>query len=212
MLHAWVHEAAGPGSAIVLPDGCRDVIVVQDAPDRPARLVLTDLDHRARRVQLAAGVRMTGYRMRPGAWLPVERLRQADPVATPIDDLTELDAELCAVIDALACPGATVAQVARRAGVSVRSLQRRFRALGQPVPEFWRGLGRARAIAPALAGQAPLAEIAADGGYADQAHMTRDVTRWFGHSPGRLRRDPGLLALLAQPGLGGWTGEQISIR
>jgi AraC-like DNA-binding protein len=58
----------------------------------------------------------------------------------------------------------------------------------------------------------PLADIACAAGCADQAHMTRDVVRWFGVTPAELRRNRELLGTLDQPGRGNWTGEQISIR
>lgn len=48
----------------------------------------------------------------------------------------------------------------------------------------------------------PLAELAADHGYADQAHMTRAFRRWLGITPAGLRRDPDRAALLAASGYG----------
>ena len=44
-----------------------------------------------------------------------------------------------------------------------------------------------------------LADIAADVGYADQAHMSRDVRSWFGCSPRGLGAVPGLAEILAAP-------------
>jgi AraC-like DNA-binding protein len=41
--------------------------------------------------------------------------------------------------------------------------------------------------------------VAARHGYADQAHMTRDLQRWFGATPTRLRAMPVFLATLAAP-------------
>ena len=114
--------------------------------------------------------------------------------------------------DALPLPGASVAGVARQSGLSLRSLQRRFQDRHLPPPEFWRLLARARRAVALLPTPAPLAEIAAECGFSDQAHMSRAMARWFGHSPAQLRRDAGLRLLLAQPALGNWTAEQISTR
>jgi AraC-like DNA-binding protein len=81
-----------------------------------------------------------------------------------------------------------------------------------PPPDFWRLLGRARRAAGRIASGARLAEVADDAGYSDQAHMTRELARWFGMSPGQLRRSAPALDALLQPALGNWTGEQISTR
>ena len=45
-----------------------------------------------------------------------------------------------------------------------------------------------------------------------QAHMTREFVQWFAVTPSRLRRNPDLLNVICQPGLGNWTTEQISIK
>ena len=42
--------------------------------------------------------------------------------------------------------------------------------------------------------------------------MTRAFARWFGHTPGGLRRQANLLEVVGQPALGNWTGEQISTK
>jgi len=164
-----------------------------------------------------SGVRMTGYRLRPGAWLaPADqeealRARPDDPegaVALMLEAV-QSDAEADAAIAALAF-GAPLPHVARHLGVSPRQVQRRFAALGLPVPGFWAMLGRARRAVLMLAGDDPLGGIAAEAGYADQPHMNRDFARFFATTPAAMRADPGLRRLVAQPGLA--TGEQISTR
>ena len=80
-----------------------------------------------------------------------------------------------------------------RLGVSERSLERLLTQRTQRGPRFWRNLARA------LAGGKPLAQLAADHGYADQAHMARDLLRWFGATPTRLRAMPAFLATLRAP-------------
>ncbi|MEC9402698.1 MAG: helix-turn-helix domain-containing protein, partial [Pseudomonadota bacterium] len=134
--------------------------------------------------------------------------RVEDILGNALDETNDLDD----VIVALTLPQSTVERASKQAGVSVRTLQRRFREQGLPPPEYWRLLARARRAAGLLATEVPLVEIAAVCGFSDQAHMTRDLRRWFGRSPAQLRRDPDSLSLLSQPALGNWIGEQISTR
>jgi PAS domain S-box-containing protein len=82
-----------------------------------------------------------------------------------------------------------VSSLARRAGLSERQLQRRFRQLfGVGVKEF---ILRARiqAAAGALrASDVPIAEVALDCGFYDQSAFTRQFRRRTGLTPQRYRR------------------------
>lgn len=218
MLHVrWRFHCKSPARAIVLPDGCRDMICVTPEGGA-ARVLFTQWDDRPRSVVVPGGTAMTGFRLRPGAVIDERALAgvAADPERLREFLASEVrpDRELTEVIDALAeaSPDAPGARIARRAGVTLRTLQRRFHAASLPPPAFWRLLGRARRAALALSHRSSLADIASAHGYSDQAHMTREFIRWFGSSPARLRRSPRLLAELSQPGLGNWTGEHISTR
>ncbi|MNT43045.1 DNA-binding transcriptional regulator AraC [compost metagenome] len=116
-----------------------------------------------------------------------------------IDQHTRIDPRAQEALRSLAhCR--TVGAAAHSLGVSERTLERLTqRATGQ-VPRFWRALARVRRAALALGTSQPLAEIAADHGYADQAHFSRDCLRWLGHTPASLRGTPQLLATVAQAG------------
>ncbi|MCC4245446.1 AraC family transcriptional regulator [Stappia indica] len=221
---AWQHLATAPERAPVLPDGCRDVLVLRPAGATP-RVVLTEFDLRPRIAELAAGTLIEGFRLRPGAGVSPQVLAAiardaaqgegdgaAEILGNALSDPEGEDADVSAAIRVLAGPGESLASVARGLGVSPRSLQRRLRDRHLPPPDHWRLLGRARRAAGRLFGADPLAEIAAECGFADQAHMTREFVRWFGTSPERLRRNTALLDLACQPALGNWTGEQISTR
>jgi AraC-like DNA-binding protein len=211
----WHYRIEAREMALIFPDGCRDVIIVQ-APGQPDEVFLTDLDLQPRQAELRPETEMTGYRLRPGA--AVDR-KTLDAIAVCSDmaeeflgnELAEAN-ELDEIILALTRPLATVEAVSRLAGVAVRTMQRRFREASLPPPDYWRLLGRARMAACLLSSDLPLAEIADNCGFSDQAHMTRDMKRWFGGTPAQLRQDPHVLMLLSQPALGNWTGEQISTR
>jgi AraC-like DNA-binding protein len=90
----------------------------------------------------------------------------------------------------LGFPGSRVDQLADALGISERQLRRRFhRAVGygpktlDRVLRFRRLVDQAEAISE---GDQDLARLAAELGYADQAHMTRDCVRLTGVPPARL--------------------------
>jgi AraC-like DNA-binding protein len=90
----------------------------------------------------------------------------------------------------LGFPGSRVDQLAESLGISDRQLRRRFhRAVGYGPKTLDRVLRFRRLVAQAgavAAGESDLARVAADLGYADQAHMTRDCLRLSGMTPGSL--------------------------
>ncbi len=115
---------------------------------------------------LAMGEREASVQPRRGtAWLAtvIELLRERTPHAP---SLTELAAE---------------------AGVHPGHLARAFRQrFGVTVCQYSRSL-RLEWAASQLAGEAPLAEVALEAGFADQSHFTREFRRHFGMTPGRYR-------------------------
>lgn len=78
--------------------------------------------------------------------------------------------------------------VARRLGLSRRSLQRRLEAEGTGFAPILQGVLRARAEALLAEGMAPIGRIALDLGYADAAHFTRAFLGWTGVTPSLWRR------------------------
>lgn len=213
--HKWHHRAERRAPSEVFPDGCRDVLIVR-APGRAVQVSFTQFDVRPRSVTLPVGTEISGYRLRPGARIAQDALdaiaantaRAEEILGNALAGASETDS----TIHFLTQPDSTVDSVSKGLGVSVRTLQRHFRQLGLPSPEYWRLLARARRAVAALSSCPSLAEAAHACGYSDQSHMTRDFMRWFGRTPTQLRRDPQTLALLLQPALGNWTGEQISTR
>ncbi len=103
-----------------------------------------------------------------------------------------------AAVAALDRPGVRVATVADQLGLSARQLQRRVAdAVGYGPKLLARVLRfrRLQALAGPPAGRsraaprAPLVDLALDAGYADQAHMTAEVTHLAGLSPVRFLKD-----------------------
>jgi len=208
-LELWRFAAREATTVHIPPDGCRDLVVIVPRHGAPVCLVSV-LSQASEMHAFAPGDRAMGVRLRPGAQideralLALARAREAwddDVLLDAVGAATRLDAR---VDEALAClreaPSLPLAQA--RLGVSARSLERLLSPRTGRGPLWWRGLARARRCARGLAGETPLAALAADHGYADQAHMTRDLRRWFAASPSRLRAMTSLLAALASSGHG----------
>ncbi|MGH3679627.1 MAG: helix-turn-helix domain-containing protein, partial [Natronosporangium sp.] len=79
--------------------------------------------------------------------------------------------------------------LARLLGVSPYRLSRAFqRQVGVPLTRFRNRVRVAEALDRLEQGEPSLAGLAAELGFADQAHLTRTVRAHLGHTPGRLRR------------------------
>jgi AraC-like DNA-binding protein len=85
----------------------------------------------------------------------------------------------------------TVAELEALSGYSARTLERRFpEAVGLTPKQYLRYLRFERAHRLLRAGR-PAGEVAADAGYADQAHLSHELRRLAGLSPTVLAREPG---------------------
>jgi len=97
-----------------------------------------------------------------------------------------------ALVDAVVAGGGTlpVPELAARIGVSPRHLQRLcFAASGLSPKQLGRVVRFQRTLALLTAGATPsLASLAAELGYADQAHLTAELRALLGTTPGALRR------------------------
>jgi len=83
---------------------------------------------------------------------------------------------------------ARVDALARAAALSLRGFQSRFRAAVGLTPKEFARLTRLQATLRALDGSdASIAAVATDSGFADQAHVTRELRRTTGHTPAKLR-------------------------
>jgi AraC-like DNA-binding protein len=104
--------------------------------------------------------------------------------------MREVPADLAAAAGALARAGGAlpIGVLARRLGCGERLLERRFAAEFGLSPKRFARLARfERAVARLAAGLTP-AEVAAAGGFADQAHLTHEVRALAGLPPAALQR------------------------
>jgi AraC-like DNA-binding protein len=127
---------------------------------------------------------LDGAQGREGEYLLLE-----GAVASAISDAAP-DPLVLAATRRLGFPGTRVDQLANALGISERQLRRRFHdAVGYGPKTLDRVLRFRRLVSQAQAvsdGDVDLARLAADLGYADQAHMTRDSVRLTGMPPARL--------------------------
>jgi AraC-like DNA-binding protein len=102
----------------------------------------------------------------------------------------ELDAQVAQAVALLreSAGAIRIESVARRVCLSLRSLQVRFRAAVGLTPKEFARVMRLRATLRALGdGDDGIAEVAAERGFSDQAHATRELRRITGLAPARLR-------------------------
>ena len=209
VLAEWAIAVEREMQAVVIPDGCRDVILWR-APGMRPRVLFTPLDAKARTVRLAAGSHLQGLRLRPGASMDERGLMGALPTTrAEMRDCVADFAFLCPAVDealaGLAGEVETVAEVAAMAGVAPRTLHRLVSRHTGHGPRFWLRLGRVRRAAAMVAENVAAVETAAACGYADQAHMSHEFRRWLGVTPAALRSDGERVRLVRQPGYG-WSG------
>ncbi|MEU3462096.1 helix-turn-helix domain-containing protein [Streptomyces sp. NPDC006733] len=208
--------AAEGGPYRVLPDGCMDVIwrdgeLIVTGPDTRAHVARTPAGARFAGLRFAPGrgpavlgvpanelrdLRVPLDAVWPGATARriAERIGDAaDPGRALEDALTGAvpgpgpgaDPLLAATASRLAS-GGSVAAAARAAGLGERQLHRRsLAAFGYGPKTLARVLRLQRALELARRGT-PFAEVAAAAGYADQAHLARDVKALAGVPLGEL--------------------------
>jgi AraC-like DNA-binding protein len=205
-----------PGPSLILPDGCLDLIwderrLFIAGPDTTAQRAQVRPGQRYAALRFAGGLgpaligvpadTLTDRSVDLAELWPVATVRRlTEQVAEdPVGALTGwllAQAHRSAVdplgqrVLAMATGGLPVATMADRTGLSARQLQRRCLPLFGYGP---RHLARVQRLLRALdRGRSglPLAEVATEAGYCDQAHLSREVRALAGTTP---------TALLARP-------------
>jgi AraC-like DNA-binding protein len=210
-----VWSRSGTGAAtLVLPDGCIDIVV------RGGRAVVAGPDTGPVSVPLAAGERVTGLRLWPGAaaaalGIPADELRDRrvalaelwgaagteagergeDGPAALADALrariagAQADPRVLAAARRIArAPATPVPALAAAVGLGERQLRRRFTGAVGYGPKTFARVARFRAALALLRAGEPPAGAAAAAGFADQAHLTRELGALAGLTPAVLAR------------------------
>jgi AraC-like DNA-binding protein len=209
----WSGAAAAPGATLVAADGCFDLIVRASKQGGVAAFVYTPVA-RAHHATVEAGDRHVGVRLRPGFGAAlVERpdiVRVAAHFMVECPD--ELESLVVGAVEEHARQPSIVADFVAAARGSAgslrltrtcsaareRELQRACRRWLGLSPKAFLRIERVWAAREAIRAGGPLAMIAADLGYADQAHLTREVRVLLGVTPRELR-PVGILQDLAAP-------------
>ena len=207
LLASWQVSAKENGTAVVLPDGCRDLIMKVVSNDKPTWLV-SPLYDCAETVSIDAGSTLVGFRLRAGVDIAEDRLLGAlsdndgnfDDIPSLLSDTTTINSAVLEALDCLAADMGSITQAARELGVSARTLQRLIVNHTSRSPSYWMLLARARRAARAITQLTPLAEIADIYGYADQPHMNRELKRWFNATPSSIRAAPSSISQLYSAG------------
>ena len=207
VLHAWQHISTSTARTVVLPDGCCDLILRAPPGQRPYWFV-TPLADAAYDVPGTVGEQFWGFRLQPGACineatllaaLQARPLRDAHDALPWLDACVRLDARVDQALHSLSV-STSVAAAARQLGVAERTLQRLVLGATGRQPAYWKCLARIRRAAASLAHTPSLAACAADHGFADQAHMTREFQRWLGRTPSAVLASANVLAVAMASG------------
>ncbi|GEE01216.1 AraC family transcriptional regulator [Gordonia spumicola] len=204
-VQAWSHRMTDD-PVLVYPDGCMDLVW-----DADGVVHVAGPDTGPRQVVRPAGSTVSGVRFDPGVLpallcVPADELTDelvplADVVprqrlaAVPrlrLDDIADAAARLTVepwvplVVGALA-DGVPVADIADRLGVSERTLHRRACAAFGYGPRRLQVILRAGRAIDLVRSGVDLSDTAAAAGYADYAHLYRDVVRLTGRRPAEFR-------------------------
>jgi AraC-like DNA-binding protein len=212
-----VAPPGGAEPMLVLPDGCTDLIWQSGAgafvagPDtgpapspRPPGAVFVGARFRPGAGGAALGVPLSELLDQrvdaadlpavpagrlPGSLAPAEAMRRVAGIASQMVAERPPDRLVLEAARLLGRPGAQAELVAAQLGISERQLRRRCQAaVGYGPRMLARVLRFRRFLSRIDAGAADLARLAAEAGYADQAHLTRESTRLAGLTPAALAR------------------------
>ncbi len=208
VLARWHYKTTEDTTVDIVPDGCRDFIVSYDSKTGVSCFV-SALDDTVRTVAIEGGSELFGVRLIPGASLDEAALlayaKDQNPEALlsgEINLFCRVVPSVQETLDYLQSEITNIGSAARQLGVSERTLQRDVLRHTGKSPYFWFSLARARRCARSLFKADNLADTAAEHGFSDQAHMSREMRRWFGVTPSRFRSDRVLFSELCQPGYG----------
>lgn len=212
----WERSCGGPERTAIMPDGCMDLLwdgsrLFVAGPDTAARWHVSPAGATYAAVRFSGGLGpallgVPADELRDRAtnldelW-PAHQVRaltervQADPsmalAAWVVERSARCDPDPFGLrVLAMARAGATVAEMGDRLGITARQLHRRcLRLFGYGPKRLVRVMRFGRAL-EAIRRGVPLADASLDCGYADQAHLSREVRSLAGTTPTGLVAGP----------------------
>jgi len=198
----WSVTERGEREKRILPDGCLDIIwqdgrVFVAGPDTTAQIGRPAVGSRMFALRFGAGTgpgvlglpasELVDRQVPLDALWPAVSVRPlaeaADPLAALVDVArrrwVEPDRSVLGLFQ-LARAGRPVASIAARCGLSPRQLQRRSNAAYGYGPKVLERIFRMQRAVTLARGGSPFASVSAEAGYADQAHLAREVRAMAG--------------------------------
>lgn len=205
----WLGKSTTASNIIILPDGCRDLIIKIKDGHAPNWYVSPLFDH-SKNIHIEENTSTLGFRLKPGARIAEDELiasiteNQLDmsELQNRLNEFTHLNTSIEEALGCLASDVTSIGQAAIRLGVSPRTLQRLVIKETERSPSYWFQLARARKSARSLTQILPLVEVADRYGFSDQSHMCREFKRWFLSSPSEIVKTSGISDQLAATGYG----------
>jgi len=181
-LSEWTFDSYIECETYVLPDGCKDFIY-QGTADQDGTWFVSELCQVPYTVSTTAQLSSWLQGRKPKALFGSDQL----------DEFCIRSSNLTDALSCLASGKPTVLCVANELGVSLRSLQRLIKSGTGQTPYFWFSLARIRKAGRLLVEDKKLVDVAIETGFTDQAHMNREMKRWFGRTPNQLKSDPDII-------------------
>jgi len=207
MISIWSANFSGATSTVVIPDGCRDLIVKTLGNEKPNWLV-SPLYVRSELIQIEASCNFIGFRLSPGAEIKESELLDyiktkqlhAEDVKGFIGDFISAESSIEEALTCFASEMGSVKQISAQLGVSTRTLQRLILSKTKRTPGYWLQLARIRKAARSLSQSVCLVDVAENYGFSDQSHMNREFQRWFGLTPVQVLNSPAIIRQLNDKG------------
>lgn len=207
LITIWNASFCAATSSIVIPDGCRDLIVKTRENEKPNWLV-SPLYDSSELIQIEASCEYTGFRLSPGAeikehellsYIETKRLNVED-VKNFINDFITTESSIDEALKCFATEIGSVTQISALLGVSSRTLQRLVISKTERTPSYWMQLARIRKAARSLSQATCLIDVAQNYGFSDQSHMNREFKRWFKLTPVQVLNSPAIIKQLSDKG------------